>query len=174
MAEADLLDGGILLGDGPGVDGHRVDVLQHDRFGHTSSMSSQIDHKCGTVRMPRMMPPMPSVSAMVWRRPHFLGHLEIGDRARVVAADLEADDDEIGTVERLALVGEGFDFRRHAKRRDQLAGDHRALFEPLRVNIHQGRSSRRRARGRCSTSPTMFFMNTVEPAPMNVICGLAH
>ncbi len=25
------------------------------------------------VRNPRMMPPMPSVSAMVWRRPYFLG-----------------------------------------------------------------------------------------------------
>ncbi|MNY36931.1 hypothetical protein D3C86_1714590 [compost metagenome] len=25
--------------------------------------------------------------------------------------------------------------------------------------------------GRCSTSPTMFFMNTVEPAPINVILG---
>ncbi len=41
--------------------------------GQTSSMSSQIDHKCGTVRMPRMMPPIPSVSAIVWRRPSFLG-----------------------------------------------------------------------------------------------------
>ena len=26
---------------------------------------------------------------------------------------------------------------------------------------------------RCSTSPTMFFMNTVEPAPIKVILGLA-
>src|ERR1700691_5955860 len=25
--------------------------------------------------------------------------------------------------------------------------------------------------GRCSTSPTMFFMNTVEPAPMKAILG---
>ena len=41
--------------------------------GQTSSMSSQIFHRCGTVRMPRMMPPMPSVSAMVCRRPYFFG-----------------------------------------------------------------------------------------------------
>src|SRR5690606_25481547 len=27
--------------------------------------------------------------------------------------------------------------------------------------------------GRCSTSPTMFFMNTDEPAPIKVILGLA-
>ena len=41
--------------------------------GATASMSSQIFQRCGTVRMPRMMPPMPSVSAMVWRRLYFLG-----------------------------------------------------------------------------------------------------
>ena len=34
----------------------------------------------------------------------FLGHLEIDDGRGLVAADLEADDDEIGAVERLALV----------------------------------------------------------------------
>ena len=42
-------------------------------LGATCSMSSQIDHRSGTVRRPRMMPPMPSVSAMVWRRPNFFG-----------------------------------------------------------------------------------------------------
>ena len=41
--------------------------------GQTASMSSQIFHRCGTVRRPRMMPPTPSVSAMVWRRPYFFG-----------------------------------------------------------------------------------------------------
>ncbi len=42
-------------------------------FGATCIMSSQIFQRCGTVRRPRMMPPMPSVSAMVWRRPNFFG-----------------------------------------------------------------------------------------------------
>ncbi len=42
-------------------------------FGQTRSMSSQIDHSVGTVRRPRMMPPMPRVSAMVCRRPNFFG-----------------------------------------------------------------------------------------------------
>ncbi|MCY1232062.1 hypothetical protein D9M72_445330 [compost metagenome] len=42
-------------------------------FGQTSSMSSQIFQRCGTVRKPRMMPPTPSVSAIVWRRPYFFG-----------------------------------------------------------------------------------------------------
>ena len=41
--------------------------------GQISIMSAQIFHRCGTVRRPRMMPPMPSVSAMVWRRPYFFG-----------------------------------------------------------------------------------------------------
>ena len=41
--------------------------------GQTASMSSQIFHRCGTVRRPRMIPPTPRVSAMVWRRPKRLG-----------------------------------------------------------------------------------------------------
>ncbi len=41
--------------------------------GQTAVMSSQIFHRCGTVRMPRMIPPIPSVSAMVWRSPNFFG-----------------------------------------------------------------------------------------------------
>jgi hypothetical protein len=41
--------------------------------GATCTMSSQMLHRAGTVRMPRMMPPMPRVSAMVWRRPNVLG-----------------------------------------------------------------------------------------------------
>ena len=41
--------------------------------GQTAAMSSATRHRCGTVRRPRMMPPTPSVSAMVWRRPWRLG-----------------------------------------------------------------------------------------------------
>ena len=41
--------------------------------GQTSIMSSQMLHRWGTVRKPRMMPPTPSVSAMVWRRPTRFG-----------------------------------------------------------------------------------------------------
>ena len=42
-------------------------------FGATWRRSSQIVHRCGTVRRPRMMPPTPRVSAMVWRRPNRFG-----------------------------------------------------------------------------------------------------
>ena len=41
--------------------------------GQTASMSSQSFQRCGTVRSARMMPPTPSVSAMVCRRPYFFG-----------------------------------------------------------------------------------------------------
>jgi len=66
-----------------------------------------------------------------------LGHLEVGDGAWVVAADLEADDDEIGAIERLALIGEGLDRRLGAEGLDQLAGDDGAFFEALWIDVHQ-------------------------------------
>lgn len=37
------------------------DVVISAAFGQTSSISSQIDHRCGTVRTPLIMPPMPRV-----------------------------------------------------------------------------------------------------------------
>ena len=36
-------------------------------------MSLPMPATTGIVRMPRMMPPMPSVSAIVWRTPYFMG-----------------------------------------------------------------------------------------------------
>ena len=73
MAEADLPDRGILFGDRPGVDRHRVDVLQHDGVRadgeHVLAERPQMRHRAQA----RMMPPTPSVSAMVARRPYFFG-----------------------------------------------------------------------------------------------------
>ena len=39
----------------------------------SSTMSRAMSISTGAVRRPRMMPPMPSVSAIVWRRPRCLG-----------------------------------------------------------------------------------------------------
>ena len=36
-------------------------------------MSAQSDSSTGIVRRPRMIPPMPSVSPIVWRRPNCFG-----------------------------------------------------------------------------------------------------
>ena len=41
--------------------------------GHSSSMSRQTSSSTGIVRRPRMIPPTPSVSPIVWRRPKRLG-----------------------------------------------------------------------------------------------------
>ena len=42
-------------------------------LGQSSIMSRAMSISTGAVLRPRMMPPMPSVSAMVWRNPRFLG-----------------------------------------------------------------------------------------------------
>ncbi len=39
----------------------------------TSSMSAAISNRTGIVRSPRMIPPTPRVSAMVWSRPYRFG-----------------------------------------------------------------------------------------------------
>ena len=89
------------------------------------------------VRKPRMMPPMPSVSAMVCRRPVFLGYLEIDNRGRLVAADLDHTDHIIRAVQGRAPVGGDFHFRFVAEGIDNMARDLLRLLETLGVNIHQ-------------------------------------
>jgi hypothetical protein len=105
--------------------------------GATSIMSAQMLHRCGTVRRPRMMPPTPSVSAMVWRRPKPLRDLEVRDGRGLVAADLEAHDDEVGAVERPALVREGLDAGLAAQRLGELADHNGRLLQALGVDVHE-------------------------------------
>ena len=100
-----------------------------------------------------------------------LGDLEIGDGAGIVAADLERDDDEIGALERAALVASGF--------RSRAGTPSVATSLPATTALSSSRCGSMSisaifdpaSAGRCSTSPTMFFMNTVEPAPMKAILG---
>ena len=66
-----------------------------------------------------------------------LRHLEVGDGAGVVAADLEADDDEVGAVERGALVAEGFHRGGDAEGLGELADDDLGFIEALGVDVHQ-------------------------------------
>jgi hypothetical protein len=70
-------------------------------------------------------------------QPVFLRHFEVRDRGGLVATNLECDDDEIGALQRLSLIGVGFDLRRNPQRLRQLAGDDLALLEALRVDVHQ-------------------------------------
>jgi len=47
--------------------------LRNHASGQTSSMSLAKSSTTGMVRSERNSPPMPRVSAMVWRRPYFFG-----------------------------------------------------------------------------------------------------
>ena len=67
----------------------------------------------------------------------FLRHLEIGHRARFVPADLEGYYNEIGALQRPALVAMGLDLRANAKARNELARDELGFGEPLRIDVHQ-------------------------------------
>jgi len=64
------------------------------------------------VRSPRMIPPMPSVSPIVWRRPKRFGTSKSTTVARFVASDLDHVDRVVGSVECDAPVGGRGDLRR--------------------------------------------------------------
>ena len=73
VAEADLADVGYFSAIAQVLIAIGLTYCSMIASGQTASMSSQIFQRCGTVRRPRMMPPTPSVSAIVWRRPNFFG-----------------------------------------------------------------------------------------------------
>ena len=84
------------------------------------------------------MPPMPSVSAIVWRRPYFLGISKSMTVRRLVAAHLDHVDGVVGAVERRAAVGGGLD--RGAERRAAsatLVGDDLRGVEALGVDVEE-------------------------------------
>ena len=56
-------------------DGRRLaQVALHFALNHPAvTLSRPMSSSTGMVRRPRMTPPMPSVSAMVWRRSYFFG-----------------------------------------------------------------------------------------------------
>ena len=104
-----------------------IDILQQDRIGTDG------EHVFADLPEMRDGPQSTHDAADAKRigdrlaQTEFLGQLEIGDGGRLVAADLEGDDDKIGAVERAALVGRCLDRGRDAKRVDELVGDDRGL-----------------------------------------------
>lgn len=137
VAEPDLLDGRVFLRNGPGVDGHRVDVLQHHRLGgdfqHVLADRPQMRHGAQAAHDAADPEGVGNGLAQVV----LFGHLEIDHGRGLVAADLEADDDEVGAIERFALVRESLHGGRNAEGVHQLARNDGALFEALRVDVHQ-------------------------------------
>ncbi len=137
MAQAHLLDRRVFLGDRPGVHRHRVDILQHDRVRadrhHVLADRPQMRHRAQGAHDAADPERIGDGVAQAV----FLRHLEIGDRARLVAADLEGDDDEVGSLECRPLLGMGLDPRRRAERGGELVGDDGRFFQPLLVRVHQ-------------------------------------
>ena len=147
MAQADLAYRWVLRGDRPGVDRHRVYILQQD------GVRTDRQHILADAPQMRHRPEAAHDAADAQRvgdrlaKSVPLGDVEIGDRCRLVATYLEGNDHEIGAVERGALVGRGRDGRRDSERRDQLVGDDRQFRQPLFVDVHehQPRAGERRS-----------------------------
>ena len=145
MAKTHLADRRIFLGNGPGVDGHWVHVLQHDGIG------ADCQHVLADVPEMRHGAQAPHDAAHAQRignglaQAEALGHLEVGHRAGLVSADLESDDDEIRLVQRAALVVVGLDLRGDAEGLHDLACHQFRFCEALRIDVHQ----RQRCAGEC-------------------------
>ena len=80
------------------------------------------------------MPPIPSVSAIVWRSAVARRDLEVEQRRRV-AADLDHVDHVVGAVERRAAVEVRGDRRRGAARPRDVARHRLGGREPVRVDV---------------------------------------
>ena len=101
-------------------------------------------------------------------QPALLRHLEVGDRAGLVAGDLDHQHDVVGVLQRPPAIGRGGDLRLRVDGR----GD--ALGTPCEVASRFSSMSIRLISQSLSSfsermSPTRFFMNTVEPAPIMAI-----
>ena len=109
MAQPDLLHLRIAFGNRPGVDRHRIDVLQH---GCGRADSSHVLGELPQVRH-RAEPSHDTANAESvgdrLAQTVAPGHFEIGHRTGLVPPDLERDDDEIRALDRPALVGVGLD-----------------------------------------------------------------
>ena len=139
VAEPDRADFRRHPGERPHIDRHRVDVLQHQRVRadlfHVAG--DRLEHGNGpqtaedAADAERIGDGLPQAVA--------LGHLEIGDGRRLVAADLHHQDDEIRALQRLPAVGRRLDPRPGQLERfaDALGDDLRGL-EPLVVDVEQG------------------------------------
>ena len=52
---------------------HRVGVVEEESLGHVLATTRTMSRTGGMVLMAREIPPMPWVSAIVWRTPNFSG-----------------------------------------------------------------------------------------------------
>ena len=147
MAKTHLPHIGILRPDRPGVDRHRVHVLQHDRPRRV--LADVLGHLPQHRHRPQP-PHDPADAQRVGNRlaqAELLGHLEIGHRAGLVTADLETADNEIRPRDGAGPVGIGLDLGMAAQRLGHLAHHDLRFLEPLGIDVHQphGRALQRLA-----------------------------
>ncbi len=105
--------------------------------GHNSSMSLAMSSSTGMVRSPRMMPPMPRVSAMVWRRPYFLGISKSTTVLGRIAAHLEHGDGVVGPGQGFAPIRGGLNRGVDAQSLGDLLGHDHGGAQPFRVDVVQ-------------------------------------
>ncbi len=138
VAEADLPEPREALGQRPGVDRHRVDVLQERRLaaelGHVLRGGPEMGHGAqGPHDAAHAQRVADGLAPTV--RP---GDLEVDHRRGPIAAHLDGGDDEIGAGERSPAVGRRLDAGGAARPHHRLARDEGRFFEAGLVDVHQG------------------------------------
>ena len=137
MAKAYLADLRVFRRNRPGVDRHRVDVLEEDclraDLDHVVADLPEVRHGADAAHDAADAKGVGDGLAQAER----LRHLEVGHGCRLVAADLEGDHDEVRAIERAALVGEGLDRGADPERGGDLLGNDLTVGEPVGVDVHQ-------------------------------------
>ena len=146
MAKAYLPDLRIFGGYRPGVDRHRVYILEHD------GIRADLHHVIAD--RPQMWnsadAPHDAADAECicygLAQPEFLRHFKVGDCTGFKTADLKRNDHKICTSKRHALIGIGFYACGPAQRFREFAHNDFRFFKPLRIDIHQPDFSTRQRR----------------------------
>ena len=133
-------------------------------------MSAAMPSSTGNVRSARKMPPMPSVSAIVWRSPKLGRDLEVAHGGRV-HADLDRVDDEVGAVQRGPPVEAGGDRRGGAELVGGAPGDRLGRLQPLGVDVVQRQRDVAQLGEADRMSASSSRVNTTLPAPRKAISG---
>ncbi len=155
------------------VDRHRVRVVQEPHVG------AQLFHVGAHVEQhgDRAQPPHdaadPERVGDRLAQPEPLRHLEVGHRARLVAADLDHVDGVVGAVERGAPVGGRGDLGRARRARRPPRRPTSSEVARRWASMSNSAISESASSAWLRMSPSRLRANTVLPAPMNVIFAMA-
>ena len=142
VTQAHLADLWILGFNGPSVDRHRVNVLQHDRFG--TNIHDVITNRPQVGNSPDTAHDAADAKCVGdgLAQAEFLRDLKVSDGTGFKAANLERDHNKVRPFKRLALVHVGRHSRANAERGDQFAramsGTTRALVNNMVTGVSEG------------------------------------